>query len=293
MTGDTVSGSSSLANILLQAGAEINMPLSRPGYPTALQSAIAGNSITMVQFLLNKGADPSAFNTESRETCSKRFHNFVHMEILNALAIAGGDFNRIINVYELNFHEEFMQTALDSGALMHWTAEQKGHLLLMPVRLGYTAQIEAMLDAGADVNTPAAHYCGRAALQMAADWGHTDIVILLLSKGADVNAPAGYHRGMTALQGAATDGSPKMAFVLLEAGAEINAAPAVEHGRTALEAAAENGRLDIISLLLKNDHDAEGMELRCERAALLAESDDHKVIARVLREHTAGQGNTK
>ena len=128
---------------------------------------------------------------------------------------------------------------------------------------------------------------------MAADWGHTDIVILLLSRGADVNAPAGYHRGMTALQGAATAGRPKLAFVLLEAGAEINAAPAVEHGMTALEAAAERGHLDIISLLLKNDHDTEGMELRCERAALLADSFHHKVIARILREHTAVQGNTE
>ena len=282
-----------IANLLLQAGAEINMPLPRPGIPTALQSAIAGNRVAMVQFLLIKGADPNAFGAESRETCSKRFHNFVHMEILNALAIAGGDFNRIINVYELDFHGEVIQKALDSGALMHWTAEQKGHLLLGPAQDGYTEQIEAILDAGADVNAPAAHYCGRTALQMAADWGQTDAVILLLSKGADVNAPAAYHRGMTALQGAATDGSPKMAFVLLEAGAEINAAPAVEHGMMALEAAAAHGRLDIISLLLKNDHDVEGMELRCELAALLAESAHHKVIARVLREHRADQDNTQ
>ena len=280
-----------IASILLQAGAEINMPLPRPGIQTVLQSAIAGNCITMVQFLLNKGADPNAFELGSRESCSKRLHSSVHMEILNALVIAGGDLNRIGNVYELYIEEKVVQKALDSGALMHWTAEQKGHLLLTPVRLGHTAQIEAMLDVGADVNIPAAHYGGRTALQMAADWGHTDDVILLLSKGADVNAPAAYHRGMTALQAAATDGSPKMVYMLLEAGAEINAAPAVEHGRTALEAAAERGRLDVIYLLLKNDYDAEGMELRCERAALLAESSRHKVIARVLREHGAGQGS--
>ena len=286
-----LTGRIKIASILLQAGAEINMPLPRPGIQTVLQCAIAGDCITMVQFLLNNGADPNAFELESRESCWKPFHSSVHMEILNTLVIAGGDVNRIGNVYELEIEEKVIQKALDSGALMHWTAEQKGRLLQRLVELGHTDQIEAMLDAGADVNTPAAHHSGKTALQMAADWGLTDVIILLLSKGADVNAPAAYHWGMTALQAAAVEGSPKNVYVLLEAGADINAAPAVEHGRTALEAAAERGRLDVIYLLLKNDHDAEGIELRCERAALLAESSHHKVIARVLREHGAGQGS--
>ena len=81
--------------------------------------------------------------------------------------------------------------------------------------------------------------------------------------------------------------------MLLKAGAEINAARAVSAGRTALQAAAEHGRLDIVSLLLGNDHDTEGMELRCESAATFAEREGHDVIARILREHKAGQHTTE
>ena len=272
-----------IANLLLQAGAQINMPLPHPGSPTALQSAIAGDSVTMVQFLLNKGADPHAFRAESRTAIRRLLRRGLNMEILNALAIAGGDFNRIVKVYWLDFTKEVMQKSLDSGALIHWTPEQKGHLLQVAITRGYTDLIQEMLDVGADVNTPAAYYLGRTALQEAAEKGLTDIVTLLLSSGADVNAPAGYDSGVTALQGAALSGNLKIVLTLLQAGAEINAPPAVWYGRTALQAAAEHGRLDIVSLLLENDHDTERKERRCEVAARFAERKGHKVIARILR----------
>ena len=286
-------GTIEIANLLLEAGAEINMPLPSSSSQTALQFAIADSSITMVQFLLNKGADPRVWPAGLPMNSKSILHTFVHMEILNALAVAGADFNRIVEVYWLDFTREIMQKSLDSGALIHWTAEQKGHLLQIAVERGYIDIIKEMLDAGADVNTPAAYYRGRTALQMAAEKGLTDIVTLLLSYGADVNAPAGYWGGVTALQGAALNGNLKIVFTLLQARAEINAPPAVENGRTALQAAAEHGRLDIVSLLLKNDHNTEGMKLRCEDAAGFAEREGHKVIARILREHKAGQGSTE
>ena len=280
-----------LANLLVQKGAEINMPVLHRGSSTVLQAAISGPNVTMVQFLLNKGADPNAYG--KREDPSIRFTGPVHMEILNALAVAGGDFNRLVQVYELAFSKEVVQKTLDLGALIHWTAEQKGHLLQLGVSEGYCNLIQGILDAGADVNTPAANYFGRTALQKAAQNGLTDIVALLLSYGADVNAPAGYCRGTTALQGAALSGNLQITLMLLKAGADINAAPAIEEGRTALQAAAEHGRLDIVSLLLENDHDTEGMERRCNSASLYAEREGHNVIARILREHKAGQGTAE
>ena len=281
-----------IANLLLEAGAEINMPLPRSSSQTTLQSAIAGNRVTMVQFLLNKGAAFQACGARYSLVVDEYWHGSIGMEVLNALAVAGEDFDRILPKYSLSFYKEDMQKLVDSGALTHWTAAQKGHLLQAGVGEGYCNLIQGMLDAGAEVNTPAAYNRGRTALQKAARMGFTDIVTLLLSYGADVNAPAGYHRGITALQGAALNGNLEITLTLLKAGADINAAPAVEEGRTALQAAAEHGHLDIVSLLLQNDHDMEGMELRCESAALLAEGEGHKVIARILREHMAGQGTT-
>ena len=238
-----------IPNLLLQAGAEINMPLPHPSSSTVLQSAIAGKSVKMVQFLLNNGANPHGYRPESRMGMRRYFNSFVHMEILDALAVAGGDFNRIVEVYELDFPKKVIQKLLDSGALIHWTRAQKGHLLQVAIKCGYTDLIQDLLDAGADVNTPAAYNKGRTALQRAAQEGCTYIVTLLLSYGADVNAPAGYNRGITALQGAALNGNLKIVLSLLQSGAEINGPPAVEKGRTALQAAAEHGRLDIVSLL--------------------------------------------
>ena len=287
-------GTVEIANLLLDAGAKMNMPLPHSRSMTALQSAIAGNSVTMVQFLLSKGADPHLWGLRFLRLGEARFHSFVHMEILNALAVAGVDFNRIADLYGLRFAKRVIQKSLDSGALTHWTAEQKGHLLQAASERGYTDLMQQMLDTGADVNTPAsADYKGMTALQCASKHGDIDIVTLLLSYGAEVNAPAGSLAGITALQGAALNGNLKIVLTLLQAGAEINAAPAVEKGRTALQAAAEHGRLDIVSLLLENDHDTEGMELRCERAARSAEREGHKVIARILRERKTGQHTTE
>ena len=282
-----------IANLLLQAGAQINLPLPHPGSLTALQSAIAGYNVTMVQFLLDKGADPHAFGAESRTTIGRSLHRGLDMEMLNALAVAGGGFNRIVEVYWLDIAKEDMQKSLDSGTLIHWTPEQKGHLLQVAITRGYTDLIQEMLDVGADVNSPAVYYRGRTALQRAAEKGLTDIVTMLLSSGADVNAPAGNKYGITALQGAALSGNLNIVLTLLQAGAKVNAPPAVKCGRTALQAAAEHGRLDIVSLLLENDHDTEGKELRCEDAAGFAEREGHTVIARILREHKAGQGTTE
>lgn len=74
-------------------------------------------------------------------------------------------------------------------------------------------------------------------------------------------------------------------LLLLRAGAEINAAPSTTGGRTALEEAAKHGRLDVVSLLLKNDTDVDGLDARCQKAARLAAGNEYPVISRLLREY--------
>jgi len=81
-------------------------------------------------------------------------------------------------------------------------------------------------------------------------------------------------------------GRISVVLLLLRAGAEINAAPSKIGGRTALEAAAEHGRrLDVVSLLLKNDTDGDGIDARCQRTAELAAANGHPVTSRILKEH--------
>ena len=181
-------GSVEIASLLLDAAAEINMPLPRLRSLTTLQSAIFGHYVTTVQFMLDRGATFHACGNRYPRTVHDVLQGSIGMGILNALAVAGEHFDRIFDLYHVISSREAVQTSLDSGALMHWTGNQKGHLLQDVIKRGYTDLIQGMLDAGADVNTPAAENFGRTALQGAAEKGYTDTVTLLLSYGADVNA---------------------------------------------------------------------------------------------------------
>jgi len=74
------------------------------------------------------------------------------------------------------------------------------------------------LEKGADVNAAPASWCGRTALQAAAEGGHLAVVDRLLEKGADVNAePTAY--GRTALQAAMEGGHHAVVKRLYRAGA--------------------------------------------------------------------------
>ena len=52
--------------------------------------------------------------------------------------------------------------------------------------LGRTAAVQALLEAGADVNTR--NTIRNTPLMLVANWGHTEIVQVLLANGADVHA---------------------------------------------------------------------------------------------------------
>jgi ankyrin repeat protein len=126
----------------------------------------------------------------------------------------------------------------------------------------------------------------RTALQLAVESGNVDLVHRLIDAGADVNGPAARHSGATALQLAAAKGYFGLAKLLIEHGADINADGARESGRTALEIAAEHGRIDMVQFFLNHvpgaltngDHTHQYI-----RAVRFAERNGHMAAAMVLR----------
>ena len=80
---------------------------------------------------------------------------------------------------------------------------------------GDTATVQALLDAGADVN--AKNNEGVTALMWAAGVGGTDAVQVLLDAGADVNAK---HKSGTALVWAQKKGHTEVVEILKKAGAK-------------------------------------------------------------------------
>ena len=110
------------------------------------------------------------------------------------------------------------EDAIRNGADVNGRGPDDRVPLHYAVRWGTTAQVAALLDAGADPNLANAH--GNSPLHWAASrWGNADKVRLLLGAGANVNA-------------AASDGAPPLAYAmnqpdvdvarqLVEAGADV------------------------------------------------------------------------
>ncbi|KAK2739997.1 hypothetical protein CKAH01_07166 [Colletotrichum kahawae] len=124
---------------------------------------------------------------------------------------------------------------------------------------------------------------GRSPLQKAVEDGNLQMIDLLLQAGADVNTPAAKTRGATALQLAAIKGRLGIAKRLIELKANVNAPGAETHGRTALEGAAEHGRLDMVQLLLDCGANVAGSgRLQYLKAIRLANDQGHTVMADFL-----------
>lgn len=125
----------------------------------------------------------------------------------------------------------------------------------------------------------------RTALQHAVDKQSMEMVTLFVNAGADVNAPAALDSGATALQIASIQGSIPMMEYLISQGADPYAAGAARRGRTALQGAAEHGRKDAVELLLAQC-ESTAFQHREEivDAIFYAEKNAQHVVAGILRE---------
>lgn len=125
----------------------------------------------------------------------------------------------------------------------------------------------------------------RTALQHAVENRNVELVSLLVNAGADVNVPAAMDSGATALQIASIQGDIPMMEYLLTQGADPDAAGAAKHGRTALQGAAEHGRKDAVELLLAHSPMPTSQSRgHLIKAVYYAEKNAHHIVASVLRE---------
>jgi beta-lactamase regulating signal transducer with metallopeptidase domain len=124
-----------------------------------------------------------------------------------------------------------------------------GRALVEAAGEGRLQEVQALLDAGADVN--AVVDGDGTALIVAAREGHDELVRLLLERGADVNLPA---RGDgNPLIMAAREGHDHVVELLLDRGASVDAV--VPEDENALIQAAGHGRLAVVKLLVARGAD--------------------------------------
>ncbi|KAK8031129.1 hypothetical protein PG990_000863 [Apiospora arundinis] len=164
-------------------------------------------------------------------------------------------------------------------------------LLQPAIECGMSCVISRLLEMGANLNAHFPRFGShdalpRNALQLACEIGNPGVVEMIMEAGADVNFPAAHDSGTTALQVAAIWGHIRIARRLIDYGADCNAPPAAKNGRTALEGAAEHGRLDMIALLLMNGTHTQGTSsIQYFRAIKFATREAHYTAANLLRDH--------
>jgi ankyrin repeat protein len=142
---------------------------------------------------------------------------------------------------------------------------------------GDAAEVQRLLDAGADVSVANAY--GVTPLQLAAETGNAAILALLLKAGADVESPN--SEGQTALMNVARTGNVEAAKLLLKHGANVNAAERFG-GQTALMWAAARRHPEMVKLLA-----AKGADVNAR--AIVRRFDRHITVEqRYKNTHTGG-----
>ncbi len=189
---------------------------------TALMRASENGQAQNVQMLLESGANPEA-QLPAGLTSLILAAKEGHLEVVKLLLRHKANANAFVSTPHSGVFT----------ALMYAIGSRKPSV------------IEALIEAGADVNPP--DMVGMTPLAMAISETHDlAIVKMLLSKGADVNLRTYY--GLTALMATAGDENVNILKTLLAAGANVNVQS--DHGTTALMIAAAEGRPEAVKALI-------------------------------------------
>jgi len=164
--------------------------------------------------------------------------------------------------------------------------------LIAAAQAGDTAQIAALLQAGAD--TAFADEAGETALMHAAHNGHLDAVKSLIAAGADVNAKS--PQGWTALAKAAYNGETERGYVdvvvaLHEAGANLD--ERIFYGITPLMLAAGGGDAPVVEWLINNGADVLAANEGGRTARLMANDKFYVDVINLLTEAERQLGVTE
>ena len=223
---------------------------------TALMEASGGGHASVVQFLIDLGADATIADSSSGRTALLLASMNGHVDVVRALLrVAAIDANTpmsngmtALGVACARGHYNVVQALLES-VKVDYNALQKGGLAPLAVACqgGHADIVEALLDApGVDVN--AAQGDGLTALAVASQERHSDVVRMMLASGK-VDANKAQHGGVTPLHSACHDGNIFVVEALLdEPSVDVNALQR-EHA-TPLHMASQAGHLDVVVMLL-------------------------------------------
>ncbi|KAH6971413.1 ankyrin repeat-containing domain protein [Ilyonectria sp. MPI-CAGE-AT-0026] len=217
-----------LAEMLLDYGANPNLPDCSGLYP--IQAAAMYGSAEIAELLIDAHADVNApaggqyFYTALRWAVhgqSRRRPNGMVEELVWILLDAGArieDKGAIlldaIRSHCFNFVGKLLEDGIDANA--------SSPALVVAAGGGHMELVKLLLDCGADINAQLDECGDMNPLKLSVDNGHFNMVKLLLDKGADINAQTPSDDGSTALELAAFNGYLDIVHLLLENDDEVD-----------------------------------------------------------------------
>ena len=227
-----------LAGVRAELSAGVDINTAAPDGSTALQWAVYGEQESLVQILIDTGADVSQANLYGV---------------------------RPVFLAAENGNGSILRRLLDAGADPNSVMPGDETVLMTAARTGEPNSVRLLLEAGADPNRREATN-GQTALMWAAANNNWQAVDLLLTHGADIHIrtdnpsrlgtrPFVYPppTGFTALLFAVREGHRESTRLLLDAGADVN--DKVSDGQSALMIAAANANWELAALLIDSGAD--------------------------------------
>lgn len=230
----------SVARILIEAGENVNAPVGHKYGRTALQLAVAGANLEIVQFLLSEGADINAPAGQ------------IYGRTALQLAVEAATKTSVFAMVDF-----LLEQGADVDGLPGYEHGRSALQIAASAPNANIELIERLLKAGASVNLPAGTLRGLTALQGAMIQGHAKVALILLKAGANVNGARAKQHGRTAFEGAAEHGRLDMVQILLNAGADSHLSPRSRYVRSA-ELAESNSHFTISKIL--RDYHARGLQ---------------------------------
>ncbi len=238
----------------VEAGVDIEYTGSRA--TTALAEASSNGHLTIVKYLISKGANIETFSESGTPLLLASYEG--HLDIVKylvekgagksvrndysgetALDSAAGNGHLDVVKYLISFKVDKESTFATVATQTFWNASIGGHINVVEYLLK-----EKDVDINiAKPDTP--DFGGFTGLMFASWSGHTDLAQFLVDNGADVDMKD--SMGRTALMIASNNGYLEIVKILVEKGADMNAKD--DEGKTALKHATYPGHLDIINYL--------------------------------------------